>query len=444
MRFRKAKAAVLLLTALGGLAQTAYAGELDILVKKLVEKKILTEDEARGIVEETKQEVAKEAAAVKTPPAPADWTQKVKITGDVRDRLQTDWGKNLGPAHQRTQNQIRARAGIEAKINEQVKAGMRVVSGTSNARSTNQTLTSVFSGKQIWFDLFYIAWFPEFRPLKDSSLWLGKFENPLEKTDLTWDRDIDPEGLAFKYLSPSFKTGSISEMNVYGNFGLFWLNEFQTAETDQMLWIWQAGIRALLNEEWGTSLDIAAAYYNPTRIPHRTLTGTAGTNTLFPSTDPQYANTLRYDYDMLDFLIQLDNKKFFDYDLPFGLWGDVIVNPSLSDKNLGFMTGGYFGSKKAKEQGEWNVYGDFQWVERDAILDVFPDQDFYGFTSTGNPVAGGTNGYGFHFGVQYRILKNTLFHFKYGWSKPIDIQEVNSQERTKDYQYIRSEILVNF
>lgn len=425
-------------------AQKSYAGEIDILVKKLVDKKILTEDEAKEILAETRKEIAREITESKALTSP-EWTQKIKISGDIRNRLQTDWGKGLAPAHQRTQDQIRARAAIEAKINEQVQAGVRVASGpTSNARSSNQTLTGAFNKKSIWFDLFYLAWFPQFDVLKNSSLWLGKFENPFERTELTWDTDIDPEGLAFKYVSPTFKTSLIPEFTVYGNFGVLWLEEIQTAETDPMLWIWQVGSQMLLNADSGTSLDLSAAYYNPTRDQHRTLTGTAGTNTLFPSTDRQYANTLRYDYDMLDFLIQLDNKKLLEYDLPFGLWGDLIMNPSLSENNLGCMTGAYIGSKKPKEPGQWKVFGAFQMIERDAILDILPDQDFYGFTNTGTPASGGTNAYGFFCGAQYRILKNTLLGFKYAWSAPLKTEVINAQERNSSYQYLRSEILVNF
>ena len=58
----------------------AIAGEIDILVDKLVEKGILTPVEAQIVLDETKQEVANEIAQGKSYAVPS-WVQKMKFKG---------------------------------------------------------------------------------------------------------------------------------------------------------------------------------------------------------------------------------------------------------------------------------------------------------------------------------------------------------------------------
>ncbi|MFH1791289.1 MAG: hypothetical protein ABH885_04830, partial [Candidatus Omnitrophota bacterium] len=98
----------------------AMAGEINLLVDKLVQKGILTPAEAQIILDETKAEVAKELAKGEAETAPG-WTQKMKIKGDVRFRTQADWGKNDGGtsfanANYRLRERIRVRLGVEGKV----------------------------------------------------------------------------------------------------------------------------------------------------------------------------------------------------------------------------------------------------------------------------------------------------------------------------------------
>ena len=55
----------------------AHAGEMDVLVNKLVEKGVLSPSEAQIIVDETKVQVAKDLAHGDSLSVP-DWTQRIK------------------------------------------------------------------------------------------------------------------------------------------------------------------------------------------------------------------------------------------------------------------------------------------------------------------------------------------------------------------------------
>lgn len=107
----------------------AQAGEVDILVQKLVEKNILTPAEANIILDETKLQVSKDLAQAKSLSVP-DWTQRIKWGGDVRYRTQGDWAKKTTNPDttirdQQWRNRIRGRFYMEGKVNDFTYAGVR-------------------------------------------------------------------------------------------------------------------------------------------------------------------------------------------------------------------------------------------------------------------------------------------------------------------------------
>ncbi|MBF0494599.1 MAG: putative porin, partial [Candidatus Omnitrophica bacterium] len=261
--------AVLIISLVFPAGQNAQAGEIDILVRKLVEKKILTQDEATGILEETRQEAAKEAqnagkvqssefkvqsggevakgtqlatndqrltTNTSTAPKIPDWTERITMKGDARFRTQGDWGKGLNPAHSEIRERMRLRLGAEGKVNDQVYGGARLATGsTADPRSTNITLgngTGDFSKTFVMFDQYYIRLEPKLEYIDKTKIWLGKFPNPLNTTDILWDSDINPEGIGLQYSSPKLDLGDMPETNLYANAGMLWLQEIQKSDND--------------------------------------------------------------------------------------------------------------------------------------------------------------------------------------------------------------------
>ncbi|MCX5902955.1 MAG: hypothetical protein NTV89_05670, partial [Proteobacteria bacterium] len=106
--------AVMLLISLKTAARAVT--EMEILVDKLVEKRILTPADGDKIIRETQSEAKKQQEAVikeaKTKILP-DWVQKTKLTGDFRLRYQ--WDDRDG-SYQRNRLRFRARLALETKI----------------------------------------------------------------------------------------------------------------------------------------------------------------------------------------------------------------------------------------------------------------------------------------------------------------------------------------
>ena len=123
----------------------AWAGEVDVLVAKLVQKGILTPSEAQIVMDETKVQVSKDLAQAKSISVP-EWTQRIKWGGDVRYRTQGDWGKKSATAgdsmllNQEWRNRVRGRFYMEGKVNDFTYAGVRFAGGALKANSTNDTL----------------------------------------------------------------------------------------------------------------------------------------------------------------------------------------------------------------------------------------------------------------------------------------------------------------
>ncbi|MDP8258851.1 MAG: putative porin [Candidatus Aadella gelida] len=431
-------------------ATRVWAGEMDILVNKLVEKGILTPHEGQILKSEAKEEAAKEMAEGKAIAAP-EWTQKIKVKGDVRFRTQTDWGKGVGPAHQRTRQRVRARLGIEGKVNDQIKAGIQAVTGGNDPRSTNQTLDDNFETQDFRLEQYYIKWMPELdEAIGDMTVSLGKFSNPLNKTELLWDGDICPAGTAFNYMSPNFDLAE-TNTNLYANAAMFWLDEFGTSERDPLLWVGQAGFKMDVISDWGAVLDISGAYYDFANVQNnpsfRITTPVAGSQTNdFVTATNEYAE----DFNLIDVLIKYDAKQIFDIELGNGLYGDLIWNTNPNEDGFAWLAGAYIGNKKPAKRGQWKVRGDYRYIERNAVPDFLPDSDFYGFDYTarggnvaGTPSAGGTNGQGFNTAIEYAILKNTVLAAEYYYMWPIDVFS-SANHYDEPYQLLQLDIRTKF
>jgi len=442
--------AVVLVSFMGFCAVKGWAGEMDILVNKLVEKGILTPYEGQILKAEAKEEAAKELAEGKAITAPS-WTQRIKVKGDVRFRTQVDWQDNHDNSNgSRVRNRIRGRLGVEGKVNDQIAAGIRLVTGSDDARSTNQTLSDdgdgTFGHPEAHLDKYYIKWTPELpNNLGNATFWGGKFSNPMQKTELLWDSDITLDGVGAQFMSSPFNLGDVST-NLYSNGGYFWLLGDQWTKGDPMLISLQGGLKMDLIKDWDAGLNMGVAYYDFTNVQRegRDFTDAlsrqgAGTNTFLPGT-----TEFEYDYNLVDFLIKYDSKQFFDFKMGHGLYSDLIWNTSPNNDNFGVIVGGYIGDKKPKKPGQWKVWGNWRYLERDAVPDYLPDSDFVGWVKeTGASSGGGTNAQGFNGGIQYAILKNTVLCLEYYWMEPIHLDSGVPGD-VEPYQLLQLDIKTKF
>lgn len=127
------------------------------------------------------------------PPAPAQdhWWERITFSGDFRGRLESFFQEGREERHR---GRFRLRLALGAKVNDEIKLGMRLASGDpGDLTSTNQSLTDLFSRKPINIDQAFLAYTP--RGLPTFTLAGGKFGYPVARTQLTWDDDINWEGL---------------------------------------------------------------------------------------------------------------------------------------------------------------------------------------------------------------------------------------------------------
>ena len=104
----------------------------------------------------------------------------------------------------RSRNRIRLRYGAYGKVNDSIDWGMRIATGGDGSiDSTNQSLSGSFGNKSISLDMAYVT----FKNLANTDVTFGKMKNPMwgpQKSQLVWDGDVTPEGIAAQYSNGNF------------------------------------------------------------------------------------------------------------------------------------------------------------------------------------------------------------------------------------------------
>ena len=151
----------------------------------------------------------------------------------------------------------------------------------------------------------------------DMKLWMGRFPIPFEYSELVWDSDINPQGMAFQYVSPDIKMGAAPALNLYSNIGFFWLNEEQFFNTDDILYGYQAGFKTEPFGPFDSVFNASFTIYDFANLKDKTPQNSARTNTRRWLGDSNWmltipADVLKYEYNVLDLLFTLDNSKIMD------------------------------------------------------------------------------------------------------------------------------------
>jgi hypothetical protein len=132
----------------------------------------------------------------------------INFSGDVRLRAEPFFGGPTDGSLDRMRGRVRARFNATADLGSQFRTGVTLATGDLNDPvSTNQNLTGFYTRKAIALDQAFVQFKPnQFKPL---TLTAGKFGYPWYNTELTWDKDLNPEGaaqsLAFKLNTPVLK-----------------------------------------------------------------------------------------------------------------------------------------------------------------------------------------------------------------------------------------------
>ncbi|MGO9125861.1 MAG: putative porin [Terriglobales bacterium] len=135
---------------------------------------------------------------------------RFRFSGDVRLRGE-DYFQTGVPDRNRAR--IRVRFGLDGKLSEDFIGGFALATGSlGDPTSTNETLTGAFDRKTIALDRGFIT----YNPVEHSWLSLtgGKFAYPWQRTSVTFDPDLNPEGFNEK---ASFNfSGPVQSFTVQG------------------------------------------------------------------------------------------------------------------------------------------------------------------------------------------------------------------------------------
>lgn len=319
------------------------------------------------------------------------WTDRVKIKGDFRYRY--EWIDDDRKDDDRNRNRIRARIGLKAKANDDVDLGFQLSTGGAEGYSSeegdplsgNSTLTNGFSLKHIWLSRAYANWHPHQVP--GLNVTAGKMAAPfynVGKSELVWDGDLNPEGIAVKYKK------SFDSLEAFGGAYGFWVLE-RKAEGDSGLFGVQGGLKKKF-----TAFDDKAhvlgglSYYDFGNIQGEAPFFNADGDDFGNSLDG--AGALAEDFDLFE---TFGEFGFRVKKVPVTLFADYVTNTAASSDNDGWSVG--FKVGKAKKPGSWQFRYLYKEVEKDAVVGGFTDSDFGG---------GGTDVEGHEINVAYQIAKN--------------------------------------
>jgi len=132
----------------------------------------------------------------------------ISFSGDVRLRGEPFFGGPTDQSMDRARARIRVRFNALATLGSQFRTGITLASGDINdPTTTNQTLTGFYTRKTVALDQAFAEYTPD--GFKNLTLVGGKFRYPWFNTELTWDKDLNPEGaaetLGFKLDTPVLK-----------------------------------------------------------------------------------------------------------------------------------------------------------------------------------------------------------------------------------------------
>ena len=175
-----------------------------------------------------------------------------RFTGDIRVR-----GENYAQSGTQDRNRarVRVRLGIDGKLSEDFVGGLAIATGSlGDPTTTNETLTNAFDRKTIGLDRGFITYNPA------AASWLsltgGKFAYQWQRTSVTGDPDLNPEGFDQKI---SFNTkGFVQNITVQALELLY--NESSAAPDSYVLGA-QAQVK-LHAGPWTSTISVLNQHWN--------------------------------------------------------------------------------------------------------------------------------------------------------------------------------------
>lgn len=353
---------------------------------------------------------------------------KIKIGGDFRYRFESikqdpdtffpGWRiPGLVPvkdAESRERHRLRLRLNLSWKINDELNIITQLATTEGNDPiSTNQTLTGGFNKKNLYIDMLYADYHP--LTLSGLNVYAGKMKNPFYtpgKTQLIWDSDLTPEGLATTYTKRL--PGTPWEFSAAGGYFIVQENE---RDFDSQLLGLQGSAKYLFNDEGTASAMLGASYYDyinakgyRTFVDNSKNFGNSLNLYLLAATTAEPLGFYADDYQLAELFgeVTVPIGK-----IPLTLFGDYVINTSADDTmfdtdkgDTGWALGLSLGKCVAPKS--WALRYEYRNVERNAVVGAFSDSDFGG---------GGTNASGHILGAEYMLMSNVKLGATYFYNE---------------------------
>lgn len=389
-----------------------------------------------------------------------NWLDRFTFNGDMRLRYQNDsFGSDNAPiaafqsdqrnsnvlrnsTEQRNRLRVRARLGVDVKVNDWLNGGLRFTTGLLETPVTPNQTEGIAQGKyQFGLD----AAFLRAKPSDWAMIEGGRFANPFLHTDLLWDPDLAFDGVAATF-TPQFN----DTWSSFTTVGAFPIEEIQSSEinkaNDKWIYALQTGIKWQSANK--STARLGLAYYDYTNVEGKTnpvgqniYDGTAplwrqkGNNTFnlnrnnfnSASTDPNLNKEPIYGlaskFKQVNITGEVDLTTFSPVHVT--LTGDYVKNIGFEAKDVFRRTGsndykeetdGYqlllnvgHNSFRAPadvpvKRHDWRMMLGYKYIEADAVLDGFTDSNFH---------LGGSDAKGWLLAGEYGIDKNAWISARY-------------------------------
>jgi hypothetical protein len=345
------------------------------------------------------------------------WWENVNFKGDFRHRHEFIRDESKEDVSDRNRWRIRLRFSLSGEISEDWSVHTRFATGSDDPVSANQTLDGGFSTKGFHLDRAYFAFHPQ--AMKCLKLTGGKIERPflvMDKTELIWDGDLNPEGMALSL------NRSVSEnVNMMINGAFFYVEERKESDDTWMVGL-QAAVDASPSEK--TKLVLGGGYYD-----YRNLEGMEGmydpgeffgndsrAHQHVDGEDTTTVNLYSFDYDLLEGFAKFGVKQ---EEVSFQIYGNYVQNIQADSLDKGWLIGGSMTYGDGK--GHFKVRANWRELERNAVVGAFTDSDFRG---------GGTDGKGLEANVEYGLSDKVNLGISYF---------MNSKGVEEDLEYNRAQ-----
>ena len=447
-----------------GAVRVPYVPEI---VKDQIRKDVVA-DLTPDIKKEVTQQLSSNGTVFSALPA---WLQRMSWSGDIRVRGEGDLFASdnvtniylnynqvnslggfqkagalafLNTTEDQDRLRLRARFGFDTDLGSGWSAALRVATGSTGEiiATTNQTLGTYGAGYTATIDQGYLRWTGKWS--EDAQIFTaygGRFSSPWLGTDLVWYNDLTFEGVVSNYRL-NFADDNDYRKDLFVTMAAMPLSSFSpldTQPTDKQKWLLGGQLGLDLHFEDDSRVRFGAAYYDYLHIvgERNSLDTTYNNwsapafvqkgNTMFDIANPTVPGSvnlfaLASDFRIVD-LVNVD-------ELALGSKHSLALTLEAL-KNVGFKaaeveqrvgsyveprTKGYradvsFGTRTPPAFGNWRASIGYRYLQRDAVLDAFDDEDFH---------LGGTDTRGYTAIFDFSFTPHVWVRMKYMSANEID------------------------